>query len=118
MLLEELTVSTEKLRCRLLQEGVNEDIVKDCESIVQSEFSELQNQFLALQRKHVLLLDTLRQLEVLWVHTVLAESLFKWPTYFFMMQTEKVELETTVVDETKERESYIGQVTGRLSGKK
>lgn len=48
----------------------------------------------------------------------LAESLFKWPTYFFMMQTEKVELETTVVDETKERESYIGQVTGRFSGKK
>lgn len=32
------------------------------------------------------------------------------------MQTEKIELETTVVDETKERESYCGQVNRRFSG--
>lgn len=32
------------------------------------------------------------------------------------MQTEKIELETTVVDETKERESYCGQANGRFSG--
>ncbi|XP_068664787.1 oxysterol-binding protein-related protein 1D-like [Aristolochia californica] len=89
---EEVTISTEKLRCRLLQEGMSEAVVKDCESTVQLELSELQNQLRTLQRKHILLLDTLRQLE-----------------------TEKVELETTVVDETKERESYIGQVNGRFS---
>jgi hypothetical protein len=32
------------------------------------------------------------------------------------MQTEKIELETTVVDETKERESYCGQANRRFSG--
>ena len=32
------------------------------------------------------------------------------------MQTEKIELETTVVDETKERESYCGQGNRRFSG--
>ena len=33
----------------------------------------------------------------------------------FLLQTEKIELETTVVDETKERESY-GQGDRRFSG--
>lgn len=32
------------------------------------------------------------------------------------MQTEKIELETTVVDETKERESYCTQGNRRYSG--
>ncbi|EXB82467.1 Oxysterol-binding protein-related protein 1D [Morus notabilis] len=83
---EDVVVSTEKLRLRLQQEGIGDAIIKDCESIMLSETSELQNQMKALQHKHVLLLDTLRLLE-----------------------TEKIELETTVVDETKERESYCGQ---------
>lgn len=34
----------------------------------------------------------------------------------FILQTEKIELETTVVDETKERESYCGQGDRRFSG--
>lgn len=61
---EDIVVSTEKLRLRLVQEGVGEVVIKDCESIMLSELSELQNQFKALQRKHIILLDTLRQLEV------------------------------------------------------
>ena len=61
---EDIVVSTEKLRLRLLQEGVGEVVIKDCESIMLSELSELQNQLKALQRKHIILLDTLRQLEV------------------------------------------------------
>ncbi|XP_077227459.1 OSBP(oxysterol binding protein)-related protein 1D isoform X2 [Tasmannia lanceolata] len=89
---EDITISTEKLRCRLLQEGLCEAAVKDCESIMLLELSELQNQFKSLQGKHIVLLDRLRQLE-----------------------TEKVELEATVVDETKERESYIGPGNGRFS---
>ncbi|KAI3930971.1 hypothetical protein MKW98_030210 [Papaver atlanticum] len=89
---EDIVVSTEKLRSRLLQEGLSETVVGDCESIMLSEFSELQNQLKGLQRKHIALLDTLRQLE-----------------------TEKVELETTVVDETKGRKSYCGPANGRLS---
>lgn len=61
---EELTVSTEKLRCRLLQERLSDVAVKECESIMVAEFSELQNRLKSLQHKHVLLLETLRQLEV------------------------------------------------------
>ncbi|KAL3501095.1 hypothetical protein ACH5RR_035544 [Cinchona calisaya] len=82
---EEFVVSTEKLRSRLLLEGVGETVVKDCESIMLNELAELQNQLKVLQVKHIMLLDRLRQLE-----------------------TEKIELETTVVDETKERDSCCG----------
>ncbi|KAM1006299.1 hypothetical protein ACFX2I_003061 [Malus domestica] len=89
---EDIVVSTEKLRLRLAQEGIGEPVIKDCESIMLLEVSELQNQMKGLQRKHVMLLESLRQLK-----------------------TEKIELETTVVDETKERESY-GQGNGRFSG--
>ncbi|CAL9168788.1 oxysterol-binding protein-related protein 1D-like isoform X1 [Musa acuminata AAA Group] len=88
----EVTVSTDKLRGRLLQEGLSESTVKECESIMLSEISELQNQLKSLQQKHLILLDTLRQLE-----------------------TEKVELETTVIDETKEREAHLGLMNGRFS---
>ncbi|KAJ9176279.1 hypothetical protein P3X46_011611 [Hevea brasiliensis] len=85
-------VSTEKLKQRLLQEGIGEAVIQDCESIMRLELFELQNQLKALRHKHLMLLDTLRQLE-----------------------TEKIELETTVVDETKERESYCGQANRRFS---
>lgn len=61
---EDIVVSTEKLRIRLLQEGIGEAVIKDCESIMLLELSELQNQLKALQYKHVMLLDSLRQLEV------------------------------------------------------
>ncbi|KAK2636638.1 hypothetical protein Ddye_031430 [Dipteronia dyeriana] len=89
---EDIVVSTEKLRVRLSQEGVGEAVIRDCESIMLAEHSELQNQLNALQRKHLMLLDTLRQLE-----------------------TEKIELEATVVDETKERDSFCGQGNRRYS---
>ncbi|KAK9050909.1 hypothetical protein SSX86_027534 [Deinandra increscens subsp. villosa] len=82
----EMVISTEKLRSRLSQEGITDEIIKDCESIMLSEVTPLQKQMKALQHKHIALLDTLRQLE-----------------------TEKIELETTVVDETKERDSSCGQ---------
>lgn len=89
---EDIVVSTEKLRQRLMQEHIDESIIKDCESIMLSEVSELENQLKALQHKHVILLDTLRQLEA-----------------------EKIELETTVVDETKRRDSCCGQGDRRMS---
>jgi len=62
---EDVFISTEKLRSRLVQEGVGETVIKECESIMLSEVSELQNKLKALQHKHIMLLDTLRQLEVL-----------------------------------------------------
>lgn len=88
----DVAISTEKLRTRLLEEGLDETVIKECESIVLCETSELLNQLRCLQQKHVVLLDALRQLE-----------------------TEKLELETTVVDETKEREANLGQGNGRFS---
>lgn len=59
-----LVVSTEKLRHRLQEEGVNELVIQDAEQIIRTEFSGLQNQLVALKQKQSLLLDTLRQLEV------------------------------------------------------
>ncbi|KAL0327318.1 UNVERIFIED_CONTAM: Oxysterol-binding protein-related protein 1D [Sesamum angustifolium] len=89
---EEFVVSTEKLRSRLMQEGISEIVVKDCESIMLGEVALMQNHLKTLQLKHILLLDTLRRLE-----------------------TEKIELETTVVDETKARDSCCGQANRRFS---
>lgn len=57
-------VSTEKLRQRLLKEGVREAAIKDSEQIMRSEFAALQNQLMLLREKHWLLIDALRQLEV------------------------------------------------------
>lgn len=58
-------VSTDKLRQRLLQEGVSEAAIRESEDIMRSEFSELQKHVVALKYKQSLLIDTLRHLEVL-----------------------------------------------------
>ncbi|XP_057816277.2 oxysterol-binding protein-related protein 1C isoform X2 [Cryptomeria japonica] len=75
---ENITVSTEKLKKRLSEEGLSEDAIKETEQIMLTEFSELQNKLKLLQQKQFHLLEALRQLE-----------------------TEKVDLETTVVDESQ-----------------
>ena len=64
VLSKDIVVSTEKLRLRLAQEGIGEPVIKDCESVMLLEVLELQNQLKALQSKHVMLLESLRQLEV------------------------------------------------------
>ncbi|KAK7410947.1 hypothetical protein VNO78_02195 [Psophocarpus tetragonolobus] len=56
-------ISTEKLRNRLLLEGLTDTAVKECEEIMRSEFCHLQNHILLLKQKHMLLMDTLRHLE-------------------------------------------------------
>ncbi|CAN8246912.1 unnamed protein product [Cochlearia groenlandica] len=73
-----LSMSTDKLRQRLADEGISELAIQDCEQIMRSEFSALQSQLVLLKQKQWLLIDTLRQLE-----------------------TEKVDLENTVVDESQ-----------------
>ncbi|EYU23919.1 hypothetical protein ABFS82_14G314600 [Erythranthe guttata] len=75
---DNLAVSTEILRQRLLQEGISDAAIQDCEQIMRNEFASLQNQLMLLRQKYWLLMDTLRQLE-----------------------TEKVDLENTVVDESQ-----------------
>ncbi|CAL9100603.1 unnamed protein product [Musa textilis] len=75
-LVDKVVVSTEKLRQRLQEEGVNEATIQECEQIMRSEFAALQNQLMLLKQNQNLLVDHLGQLE-----------------------TEKVDLENTVVDE-------------------
>lgn len=71
-------VSTEKLRQRLVEEGLTEEAIQESEQIMRTEFAGLQTQLTLLKQKQWLLIDTLRQLE-----------------------TEKVDLENTVVDESQ-----------------
>lgn len=73
-----VAVSTEKLRQRLLDEGVSEDAIQESEDIMRAEFSALHKHLVVLKQRQMLLIDTLRQLE-----------------------TEKVDLENTVVDESQ-----------------
>lgn len=73
-----IQVSTEKLRQHLSEEGVREEVIQESEQIMRNEFAPLQSQLLLLKQKQWLLIDMLRQLE-----------------------TEKVDLENTVVDESQ-----------------
>ncbi|OVA11993.1 Oxysterol-binding protein [Macleaya cordata] len=82
---DNVVVSTEKLRQRLLEEGVSEAAIQDSEQIMRTEFSALQNQLVLLKQKQSLLMDTLRQLE-----------------------TEKVDLENTLVDESQRQSKETG----------
>ncbi|XP_026455134.1 oxysterol-binding protein-related protein 1C-like [Papaver somniferum] len=83
--IDNVVVSTEKLRQRLLEEGVSEAAIQDSEQIMRTEFSALQNQLVLLKQKQSLLIDTLRQLE-----------------------TEKVDLENTLVDESQRQSKEQG----------
>lgn len=89
-----ITVSTEKLRQRLLEEGVSEAAIQDSEQIMRNEFSAMQDQLVLLKQKHLLLMDTLR-----------------------MLETEKVDLENTVVDESQRQSKEVG-ATSRLRQEK
>ncbi|XP_021823881.1 oxysterol-binding protein-related protein 2A isoform X1 [Prunus avium] len=59
----DLSISTERLKKRLLEEGTSENLVQDCEQIMLSEFSQIQGQYKVLCEERSNLLDTLRQLE-------------------------------------------------------
>lgn len=61
---KDLSISTERLKKRLHEEGMNETLVKECEQIMLSEFSEMHGQVKLLHEERSNLLDALRQLEV------------------------------------------------------
>lgn len=61
---ENAVFSTEKLRQRLLEEGVSEVAIQDSETIMRSELSEMHKHLVVLKQKQLLLIDTLRHLEV------------------------------------------------------
>uniref|UniRef100_A0A7C8YYP2 PH domain-containing protein n=1 Tax=Opuntia streptacantha TaxID=393608 RepID=A0A7C8YYP2_OPUST len=87
---DSVAVSTDKLRQRLQEEGVSEAAIQDSEQIMRNEFAALQNQIVLLKQKQWRLIETLRQLE-----------------------TEKVDLENTVVDESQRQARDQGD-TSRL----
>ncbi|CAL5348329.1 unnamed protein product [Camellia sinensis] len=113
---DNVVVSTEKLRLRLLEEHVREEAIQDSEQIMRNEFAALQNQLMVLKQKYRLLLDTLRQLEyescVVVGTTVTADSNVDGgfgdggmevveTRVVIVARTEKVDLENTVVDESQ-----------------
>lgn len=60
----DVVFSTEKLRQRLSEEGVSEVAIQDSETIMRSELSEMHKHLVVLKQKQLLLIDTLRHLEV------------------------------------------------------
>lgn len=60
---KDLSISTERLKKCLVDEGVNENLIKDCEQIMLSEFNEIQGQLKVLCEERSNLFDTIRQLE-------------------------------------------------------
>ncbi|CAH8358378.1 unnamed protein product [Eruca vesicaria subsp. sativa] len=61
---KDLSISTERLKKRLREEGINENLVKQCGEIVDSEFSKVQEQIKLLHEERTKLLDALKQLEM------------------------------------------------------
>jgi hypothetical protein len=85
---EEITISTDNLREKLLEFGLSEEKVKECEDIMLAEFSDVKEQLKVMQQRRLTLLERLRLLEA-----------------------EKVELETTVVDEMQSQAGGGGSDT-------
>lgn len=81
----DISVSTERLKNRLLEEGAHEGLVRDCEQIMLSEFSEIQGQVKVLCEERSNLLDTLRQLEVT-LHLIISNaSTMEWVKLLFSL---------------------------------
>lgn len=74
-----ISVSAERLKKRLLEVGSSESLVKDCEQIMLAEFSELQEQLQILCQERMNLLDTIRQLEVNFITCVVC-MFYLWNT--------------------------------------
>ena len=58
------TIPTNKLRCRLVEEGLSDTAVTECENIMKSEFVKLQEQVKYLQQNYLGLIEKLRLIEV------------------------------------------------------
>lgn len=73
---DNVAISTEKLRLRLLEEGVSDAAIQDSEQIMRTEFAALQNQLVLLKQKQSILIDTMRNLEVLLLRLYMTSLLF------------------------------------------
>jgi hypothetical protein len=65
LMADSMVVSTERLRQRLLEEGLNEVAIQECENIMMAELSQMHKHLVVLKQKQLLLIDALRHLEVL-----------------------------------------------------
>jgi len=63
---EEITISTDKLREKLLEFGLSEENVKECEDVMLAEFSDVKEQLKVMQQRRLTLLERLRLVEVLY----------------------------------------------------
>ena len=61
----DISLSTKRLKTCLLEDSTGENLVKECEQIMLSEFSEMQGQLEVFFQEQSNLLDTIRQLEVI-----------------------------------------------------
>ncbi|KAL2497253.1 Oxysterol-binding protein-related protein 1C [Abeliophyllum distichum] len=61
---DNLAVSTEKLKQRLFKEGVSQVAIQDSEQIMKDEYTSMQNQLLLLKHKQCVLMNTMRRLDV------------------------------------------------------
>lgn len=61
---EEITISTDKLRKKLLEFGISEEKVKESEDVMLAEFSVVKEQLKVMQQRRLTLLERLKLLEV------------------------------------------------------
>ncbi|KAF5734891.1 oxysterol-binding protein-related protein 2A isoform X4 [Tripterygium wilfordii] len=66
---KDLSISTQRLKKRLLEEGIDDNLVKDLEQIMLSEFSDIQGHLSILCEERSNLVDTIRQLEATNIET-------------------------------------------------
>ncbi|XP_076937436.1 oxysterol-binding protein-related protein 2A-like [Bidens hawaiensis] len=106
----DISLSTERLKKRLLDEGISEVLVKDCEQIMLLEFSVIQEQIKLLCEERSSLLDTLRQLEAANIEAEQEEfsdlrraKYSEWSTTESSDDIEKQELE----DASEDEETYF-----------
>ncbi|XP_024526825.1 oxysterol-binding protein-related protein 1B isoform X1 [Selaginella moellendorffii] len=89
---DNIKISTGALNEHLVKLGVPEQGIKECEKIMMSEFTKIQHQLRVMQQKRLFLIEKIRLLEA-----------------------DKLELETTVVDEMQNNASAgAGNVVGAL----
>ncbi|XP_076914332.1 oxysterol-binding protein-related protein 2A-like [Bidens hawaiensis] len=122
----DISLSTERLKQRLIDEGTSEVLVKDCEQIMLSEFSEIQGQVRLLCEERSNLLDTLRQLEAANIENIASgvpdgeyqlaqherSKYTEWSTTESSDDVEKQELE----DPSEDEETYFFDTKDHFPG--
>lgn len=105
----DISLSTERLKTRLLEEGVSELLIKDCQQIMLLEFSEIQKQVKLVCEERSNLLDTLRQFEA--AHIEVESSGVPEKGEYQLTQQEFTEWSTTESSDDIEKQEIIDEVS-------